>query len=340
MLLAGRAAAQDTDYSLQATATFYGDNTEFFNPFRDGETVFGAHAFIVGEARLNDRLALRGGVFANQRFGADDAFEQVRPVLALEIGTARSRLLLGTLDTVRRAQGIGPDRTGPHGLPPPFQVETLAFTRPWEAGMQWLLATDRVSQDAWVHWQRAGSADERERFDAGVTSRVKVHRALSLGGDLFIVHEGGQQTSKGAVGESLAGSLGGEVGGPAGPLDRLSLEAYLMASRDDPDRADGEVRAGFATFLRANIEKAPWRGHVILFRGDDFITAEGDPNYLSIRSDGTPYRNLRDYAEAGVTRLFSLARDSWLEASIRGHRVEHDYDYSFRILAVARLRLD
>ena len=56
--------------------------------------------------------------------------------------------------------------------------------------------------------------------------------------------------------------------------------------------------------------------------------------------DGRPYRNVRDYGEVGFTRVFPLARDSWLEASVRGHRVEHDYDYSFRIFAVAKLRID
>ena len=341
MLLAGGAAAQDVDYSLDATATFYGDNTEFFNPFRVGETTLGTHALVVGEARTSDRLAIRAGVFANQRFGARDAFEQVRPVLTLVVGSQKSQLLLGTINTVRRAQGIGPDRSGPHGLLPPLQVETLAFTRPWEAGVQWLLDTPRVQQESWVHWQRIVNSQKRERLDAGVISRIKAHRAITIGGDFFIVHEGGQLTTNGHVGDSVAGSLGGEVGGRAGALDKLSLEAYLIASRYDPDRLDdSRTRVGLATFLRAAAERRHWRAHVIVFRGDDFITAEGDGNYQSLRIDGTPYRNLRDYGEVGFTRVFPLARHSWLEASIRGHRVEHDYDYSFRIFAVAKLRIE
>ncbi len=341
MLLARGAAAQDVDYSLDATATFYGDNTEFFNPFRDGETTIGAHGLVVGEARTSDRLAIRAGVFANQRFGAPGAFDEVRPVITLVVGHPRSQLILGTINTVRRAQGIGPDRSGPHGLLPPLQVETLSFTRPWEAGVQWLLDTPRVKQESWVHWQRIVNSQERERLDAGVTSRVKVHRAITIGGDFFIVHEGGQLTSNGHVSDSMAGSLGGEVGGPAGALDKVSLEAYMIGSRYDPDRLDdSRTRAGLATFLRAAAEQGNWRAHVIMFRGDDFITAEGDGNYQSMRLDGTPYRNLRDYGEVGFTRVFPLAKDSWLEASVRGHRVEHDYDYSFRIFAVAKLRID
>ena len=341
LLLARGAAAQDVDYSLDATVAFYGDNTEFFNPFRDGETIIGSHARVVGEARTSDRLAIRAGVFANQRFGSREAFEEVRPVITLVIGTPRSRLILGTIDTVRRGQGIGPDRSGPHALLPPLQVETLAFTRPWEAGVQWLVDTPSLKHESWVNWQRLATSHQRERLDAGAVSRVKVHRAITLGSDFFIVHEGGQLTSNGPVGDSLAASAGGEVGGAAGALDRVSLEAYIIGSRDAPDRSDNaRTRAGLATFLRAAVENNHWRAHAIMFRGDDFLTAEGDPNYQSVRMNGIPYRNLRDYGEVGLTRVFPLAKESWIEASMRGHRVEHDYDYSFRIFAVAKLRLE
>ena len=341
LMLAADAAAQNVDYRLDATVTFYGDNTEFFNPFRDGETTLGAHALVFGEARLSDRLAVRAGACGNQRFGSHDAFEDVRPVLTLVVGSPKSRLILGTLETVRRAGGIGPDHTSPHGLLPPLQVETLAFTRPWEAGAQWLVDTPRVKQEAWVNWQRVANSHQREKLDAGYTARVAVHRAIKLGGDFLIVHEGGQLTSNGHVGDSMAGSIGGEVGGRAGALERLSLEAYLLGSRLDLDRHNPfDTRLGFATFLRAAAAGNGWRAHAIMFRGDDFITREGDPNYQSIRLDGTAYRLLRDYAEAGLTKLFPLAKDSWIETSARAHRVEHHYEYSFRIFAVAKLRLD
>jgi hypothetical protein len=341
MLLAGAAAAQDIDYSLGATTAFYGDNTEFFNPFREGETIIGAHALVYGEARTSPRLAIRAGVFGNQRFGSRDAFEQVRPVFTLVIGSPASQLILGTIDTVRRAHGIGPDRSGPHGLLPPLQAETFAFTRPWEAGAQWLVETAAIKHESWVHWQRVGNRDQRERFDAGAVSRFRVHRALVIGGDFHVVHDGGQLTSIGAVGESLAGSIGGEVGGAAGKLERIALEAYLLGSRNVPDRAEPlATRLGFATFLRASAEKDRWRAHGIIFRGDDFLTREGDTSYQSMQLDGTPYRLLRDYAELGLTKLFPLAKDSWVEASVRAHRVEHHYEYSYRIFAVAKLRID
>lgn len=331
-------SAQDLDLSLDALVTFYGDNTEFSNPFREGETLLGSFAEVFVEARTSDRLALRGGVFGNQRFGSDDAFDQVRPVLALVIGSPRSRLTLGTLETVRRLDGPGPDRIGPHGLLPPLQRETLAFERPWEAGMQWTLNTPRLTQDAWLHWQRLNTKGRREVFDTGLTNRLRLRPALTMRIDLHLVHHGGQQRADAPVSDSVAWDLGVDAGGPVGRFDRVSLEAFALMSRYVPDReARRDARTGFATFIRTAVEDAGWRLHGILWRGDDFIKEEGDPNYLSRRRDGTGYRALRDYAEAGLTRTFPLAPESSLEVSARWHRVENDYEYSFRVLAVAKL---
>ena len=338
LCLASPAVAQTPDLGFEATVTFYGDNTEFANPFRRGQTLIGTWATAVVDARVGDRLLLRGGVFGNQRFGSGESFDEVRPVLSLVVGGAASRLVLGTLETVRRVDGPGPDRTGPHDLLPPIQVETLAFERPWEAGVQWLLDTPRITQDAWLHWQRVNARGQREVFDTGLRTKIRASSALAFRGDLLLVHQGGQLAAEAPVADSLAGALGADVGGPVGALDRLSFEAFVLASRYVPNREDtSTARSGFATFLRVAATRGGWRGHAILFRGDDFVAREGDPQYQSIRRDGTSYRGLRDYAEAGLTRLFPLAAHSWLEASARWHRVENDYEYSFRILATARL---
>ena len=96
MLLATPAAGQ-TSVDLTARATFYGDNTEFSNPFREGETLLGTFASVFVDARVSERLVLRGGVFGNQRFGSDDAFDEARPVLALIVGSKQSHLILSLI---------------------------------------------------------------------------------------------------------------------------------------------------------------------------------------------------------------------------------------------------
>lgn len=331
--------AQAGDVHLEAQVTAYADNTEFSNPFRAGETLFGAFGTVAIEASLSDRLALRAGVFGHQRFGSERAFDQARPSLALVIGDRRSRIVFGTLETPQYTDAIGPDRFGPHGLLPPVQRETLGFERPWEAGLQWLVETERVQQDVWIHWQQIARAGRREIFDVGLRSRIGLRRGLALRGEAHVVHQGGQVRAREPVGDSYATALGFEAAGSAGGLDRVSVEALALLSRHVPDRGERAPRmTGFGTFLRVAVEDGGWRAHGILWRADDFVKLEGDRHYHSLRRDGTRYRGLRDYLETGLTRRFPLAPRSSLEASVRWHRVESDYEYSFRVLAVATLR--
>ena len=290
--------------------------------------------------QVNDGVMMRGGVFGNHTFGSDRAFEQVRPVLALVVGGPRSRLILGTLETTRHVDGSGPDRTGPHGLLPPMQRETLAFERPWEAGLQWTIDTERLTYDSWVNWQRLNTRDQREVFDVGLSSDVRLLPALALQTDLHMVHEGGQLSNTGVVADSFSSAVGVEATGHAGVLDRVSIEGFGLFSRYVPDRGSPErSRTGSGTFLRASAEKAGWRLHGILWRSSDFIAREGDRNYLSLRRDGSEFREVREYVEAGLTRTFRPAPMAFIEVSGRWHPSEHRDEYSFRVLGVVRQRM-
>ena len=339
LLAAPPAAAQDSSIDIEALVTFFGDNTELSNPFRVGETLLGTFAQVFAEVQLGDRLALRAGVFGNQLFGSDRSFEQVRPVLALVVGGPQSRFVFGTLETSHHLDGTGPDRTGLHGMLPPMQRETLAFERPWEAGLQWMVNSPRIKQDWWVHWQRLNTSERRERFDVGLTNRFQLRPAMALRTDAHLVHQGGQLSSEGPVADSWAAAVGLEMGSRVGSFDRVSLEGFALASRFVPDRERlEESRTGFGTFVRVAAERSDWRLHGILWRASDFIKQEGDAHYHSLRRDGTQFRALRDYAEAGLARTFRLGQGSFVEASVRWHLVESHSEYSFRIITVARLR--
>src|SRR5512145_928342 len=95
-LLSSTASAQE-QLSIKSDFLFYGDNTEFSNPFREGETIFGAAVRVAFEIALNDRVTLSAGGFANQRFGSEQAFDDTRPVLSLTVRGRRSSFVLGTL---------------------------------------------------------------------------------------------------------------------------------------------------------------------------------------------------------------------------------------------------
>ena len=323
--------------TLHADFLFYGDNTEFRNPFREGETIFGAAARLWGGIDVGDRVLIALGALTNQRFGSSEAFELVRPIVSLTVRGTRSTFVIGTLPQSR--VGDGPDLTTPHGLLPPLQRETLTFERPYEAGLQWTFRGTRVQHDMWLNWQRLNTAAHRERFDAGAVAGVRVNDWFTVPLQFHVVHEGGQQFGSGPVADSLAGGGGVMLQRALEGIGAVTIDVHGLLSRWVPDRGAPErSRNGAGFFGRAALTRSGWRAHILFWRGDDFIKEEGDPNYLSRRRNGSLYRGVRDYAEAGLTGTFQLAPEVKLQASARVHRVEHHYEYSYRIVATANLR--
>jgi hypothetical protein len=321
--------------TLQSYAIFYGDNTEFHNPFREGETIFGAAIRIVAIVDVTGRVTLTAGAFANQRFGSESAFEQVRPVLSFNVRGRRSAFIFGALPPQTSMMPVGPDRAGPHGLLPPLQRETLAYDRPFENGLAWNFDGARVKEHFWLAWQRLNTSEHRERFGGGINASFQASAHVTVPVQIHVVHEGGQLYASGPVRDSAAAAIGIDLHRVWAGQYRIGMEMYALGSRYVPDRSRADQsRDGIAGLARASAEWPGWRAHVIFTRGRNFITDEGDRNYLAIRLDGTRYRGIRDYAESGLARRFTLAANAIIEASGRLHRIEGHYEYSFRILSI------
>src|SRR5450759_1865200 len=91
------------------TFLLYGDYTEFRNPFREGETIFGAAARVFADIELNPRVRVSLGAFGNQRFGSENAFERARPVISLTVVGRRSSFVFGTFPALPVTAPAGPD---------------------------------------------------------------------------------------------------------------------------------------------------------------------------------------------------------------------------------------
>ena len=322
--------------SLGTDLTFYGDNTEFFNPWREGETLLGSEGRVFMAVDLNDQVTVRAGVFGNHAIGDEAAFRTVRPVIALHLRSGHSRFIFGSLDTARYG-ATGPDQGGPHELLPPLQRETLAFTRPNEAGLQWFFDSDRVEQEIWLNWQQLNTEMHREAFDGGLRGELAlftdVRLPISLSYQFHLVHHGGQLFDSGPVGDSWAGGPGFVVRLPNGPFDKQTVEIHGLVARDVPNRAALEnAETGFGLFTRWAAEKAGWRSHFIAWRSRDFVKEESDNHYGARRGDGRLTR-LRHYFEAGLTRILQPADEVGVALSARIHRGATFHDYSYRILA-------
>ena len=94
----GPVAAQDR-IAVVVDMTFYGDNTEFFNPWRDGETLLGTESRLFLDIDLDEHVTLRAGLFGNHRFGDHHNFENVRPVLALHVKNDVTRFIIGSIES-------------------------------------------------------------------------------------------------------------------------------------------------------------------------------------------------------------------------------------------------
>ena len=327
--------------SLHVDPVFYVDNTEFANPFRSGETILGSFQRIFVEIEPSDRAKLQLGLYAMERAGSHSPVDRALPIVSLRLGSPRQQVILGTLRPPSdHRDAFGPDRMTPHGLLPPLGVETLWFTRAYEAGAQWLTRTERVTHDVWFDYQKLNTPEHREIFDTGVVGRVTMAGPFALGYQMHIVHHGGEQYASGPVADSFAYGPGLIVERPLAGLDTVSLEAFALAAYDRPDRAAPlRTVAGKGVFVRAAAKKRGWRGHLIVWRGDDFNHEDGDPNYLSKYPSGTRYRGTRDYSEVGLARLFRPAPAVDVEGSVRVHRIEAHFGYSYRVLAIVHLTL-
>jgi len=332
-LLPSLATAQD-HVTARADFLFYGDNTEFTNPFRAGDTTFGVAGSAALTFDVGEYVRLYTGIFGNGRFGSPAGVEQWRPVIAFEMRRGGSRLTFGSFEAPRRPEGPGPDRIAPHGMLPPMESEILAFRRPWEAGIEWQHAGARLKHDIWINWQRLNTPSRREVFDTGAKVEVPFNAVVSAVGLAHVLHHGGQQFNGGAVSDSSMYGGGVVLRPPAPVSGPLSIELYGLGSEHVPDRAHHErTTTGKAFFGRLAYERDGWRGHLIAWRGDTVLKEGGDPNYLSRRRDGTLYLQTRDYSEAGVTRLFRPAPGAEFEVSARFHHIEGHFEYSYRVLA-------
>ena len=130
VIASGTAVAQER-VTLQGDVLFYGDNTEFRNPFREGETIFGAAARVALSTDINDRVRLALGAFGNLSFGGDDAFELVRPIVTLEIHGPHGRRFDSARfqDRTSLRRRLLRSRPGPHGASWPASCDPARDAR-------------------------------------------------------------------------------------------------------------------------------------------------------------------------------------------------------------------
>jgi hypothetical protein len=328
LLVVGRAPAADVDW--KSLLSFYGDDTEFGGPYRDGETILGGQLQTYLEIAVNDRTSVLAGVYADRRSGGEKFLDPIDPILSFRYRTGASRFVLGTLITERR-----------HGLLDPLEVSTLELTRPLESGLQWLLATKRVQTDFFLNWQKLNTPDHREVFDYGVVAKAPLGAGFSIEGQAHGLHHGGQLYDVGPVYNNIAWGPGIRYEHAVPIVGTFRAAAFRLGSsvsrdpvyRDRPTSGNGTlIRLGVSPWSRSELFLVDWRGH-------DFFAAEGDRNYASVGSDPSFYRADRKYRELGGSYRFASGPGVDFSTEARLHKIDdRQIEYSLRLLA--RVSLD
>ncbi len=301
--------------------TFYGDNTEFFEPFRVRETILGQQFESYVDASTSSHADIWGGLFVNHP-SAQEVETDVQPILSFVYHTDVSQFIFGTLQPVYR-----------HGLIEPMEVTTLELTRPIEYGIEWVQKDSFINFDSFLNWQQLLTDVEREIFDYGGSSQLLLTEGVLVEGQCHGYHVGGANTD-GLVRNNLAAGLG-FVFKPYLPiLGSSSLEIFGLGSKDTnrlgyPGPVFGEGLYTKAIFSPNN----RWQFFGISWFGKDYMSEEGDSNYNSLGVDGVYYQSNRTYEELGVRRFVEIENGVTFDFELRSHWIEDVWANSFRIQA-------
>lgn len=326
----GGEGKEGVELSWVTDFAFYGDDTEFFNDFREGQTLLGTWASTWLELRPGPRTSLRAGVFLNEFFSEDGELDPVLPILGFRYRGRLHDVVLGTLETVER-----------HGLADPLEDRALELTRPLESGAQLLLHTARLDSDLFVNWQKLNTPEHREAFDYGLVTRARLAAILDIDLQVHGEHHGGQLYDHGPVLNNVAFAGGLTLHGELRGLGDSSAQLLLFGSRTTrAGRSPPRPESGRGLFLRVAARPAPrLEIFAIVWKGRDYDAVDGDNHYSSTGIDPNFYLPERRYQELGGRYRWRSGRRLDYDLQARLHRVEAEVDWSVRFVVRAEVRL-
>ncbi|MEZ4377272.1 MAG: hypothetical protein AB7N73_15575 [Gemmatimonadales bacterium] len=313
--------AQRLDWTLRAT--LYGDNTEFFTPYRTGQTVLGGQVATWLGAAATERVTLRVGAFADRRWGSEEFTDSLKPILSARYQTSHGLGVIGTLETVRR-----------HGLLDPLMISLRELTTPIEYGLQWRERRAWLDAEAWINWQQLNTPEQREGFEVGAVVTARATRLLTLEAQHLWSHRGGQLYDAGVpVTNNRVTALGIGVADSVPLVRHGGVQAFGIWSEGHLDPAYPAERpsGGHGLWLRGEVNPWPhWSLFAIHWRGTDFEAAAGDPNYGSVGQAPGFYRAERRYWELGAMRRVGVADEGVsFDTEVRLHRIDDEDSVAF-----------
>ncbi|HVZ80766.1 MAG TPA: hypothetical protein VHE12_08210 [bacterium] len=325
------------DLSWDNRFFFYGDNSEFFEPYRTGETLLGQQGNSYFEAALGPRTFLQFGVFGDFRStSTQDPAVDVKPLLSFQYREGGSRFVMGTL--------VADDR---HGFLEPLEVTTLEITRPVEYGFQWIENDPGFQCDLFLDWHQLNVGLQPEEFDYGGVLRKPLDDDLELEGQFHGFHMGGQ-LSYTIVFNNWVPALGFRWKVP-GLLGMTRFSAFGVGAGHLEGGATGSTQWGGGGYLKTEVHPDDLLDLFgIGWVGRDFYSQEGDANYASYSTPDSAsldqlhgfVKSERTYFELGALRDFPMDGGAVFRAEFRVHFMDDTSAYSYKLSVRAPLDID
>ena len=247
LLAAATRSASAQDLTWKNGLTFYLDNTEFFNPYRTGETLLGGQVLSYLSAVLGPRTEVVAGFHGNHESGDSRFLSPFKPILGFRYRTDHSLGAIGTLVTEDR-----------HGYLEPLEGALLDITRPVEYGVQWREQHTAGGGEVFLNWQRLNTSTRAGVFDYGLLLHANPSRwlRLELQGTVSSRRPAVQRRRAGSQQPGLA--LGGQLSARC-RSGASSLRAFQLLSHGDIDSLrPGRPDHGHGTYFRAAFTPGNW----------------------------------------------------------------------------------
>ncbi len=297
---------ETTTYLLNLEKQGLEDNT-FTNGLGRDTTLIGNLLNVYVRKRLLSSVDVDLGVFANMPYGHDREISQVRPIIRLQYKpTEEVSALFGTL--------AGPHRDFHDAV---FD-NANRFVRPLEQGAQVLVDSRYYRQDLFINWEQAFRGSATNRYDIGYAGQLRAgpfrfnaQAHWVRNGQALLKLDRSFDTA-----ENLVTAAGPElVLEPSTYFpalawwNQLGIRATYLTSLNESPGSQPAIR-GRGYELSVWLDVAGWRPSVSFWRGRQFLSQQGDPEYAA-----------SNFPEFGLSKIIPLGRSASIEFGVQARRV-------------------
>lgn len=217
-------------------------NNEYFNRFKNGETILGYYIIPQLELLSSDKIKLNAGIFLFDYAGRDKLYK-VSPYFRFNFKANKHlNLIMGNI--------IG---TVNHNLIEPMFSNDLYLKRHNETGMQFLYNSNKFNSDLWCDWQYASINGDtaREKMLIGNSSKYNLFNSskfnFSILYQMTLSHKGGQ-TNRNSYVQSIFNTAEGIESKFQISKLTIGLQGFYLTYNDYSPQVNYKYTYGWANY--------------------------------------------------------------------------------------------